>query len=199
MERTDGYILHVVFDPSINTCLPHAPPAGHWSSLALALVARANVFSGGCSTHLDLSRRHCGKYMGRSRCAAAVSRRGCTRPECDPPTRLKDGLQWPARFRGRGRCVRQSSCKRINRSPVAGSIAAERKGHLPRINFAPESRLVRERPSSQITSFFAISRCCLRCGRVLAAQAFRSGLSPPRAYASKSWTACSCSFTCIGS
>jgi hypothetical protein len=35
-----------VLCPSINTCLPHAPPAGHWSSLALVLVARANGFFG---------------------------------------------------------------------------------------------------------------------------------------------------------
>ncbi len=35
-----------VFCLSINTCLPHAPPAGHWSSLALDRLARANGFLG---------------------------------------------------------------------------------------------------------------------------------------------------------
>jgi len=34
-----------VLCPLINTCLPHAPPAGHWSSLAL-VPTRANGFCG---------------------------------------------------------------------------------------------------------------------------------------------------------
>ena len=36
VQRTDGHLGLVLHCPSINTCLPHTPPAGHWSSLALA-------------------------------------------------------------------------------------------------------------------------------------------------------------------
>jgi hypothetical protein len=42
----------------IKTCLPHAPPAGHWSSLALAFAAGANGFSGDAGHDRRNKRRH---------------------------------------------------------------------------------------------------------------------------------------------
>jgi hypothetical protein len=45
VSRTDGYLRRVSFIPSINTRLPHAPPAGIGSALALVRLARANCFS----------------------------------------------------------------------------------------------------------------------------------------------------------